>query len=187
MVPATPYNSTGSFLFRSSCAAKNAYVRGQDIKSLDSGREDRLKYFEKHIAELKKSVKQNADKIEKQRETGWWFGRFFSSFLVLFEGWGFSQYFFWICYEPRKRQNKLKWKWKSFATSCCRWKAKNRTKGHEKNFFGHEWLHIQWSWKKVFCHKKIGPFCRTVAEAKNRSRRRSRASLSLCSRRRLTG
>ncbi len=40
----------------------------QDIKSLDSSREDRIKYFERHIAELQKSAKQNVDKIEKQRE-----------------------------------------------------------------------------------------------------------------------
>ena len=40
----------------------------EDIKSLDSSREDRIKYFERHIAELKKSAKQNVDKIEKQRE-----------------------------------------------------------------------------------------------------------------------
>lgn len=40
----------------------------EDIKSLDSSREDRIKYFEKTIAELKKSAKQNVDKIEKQRE-----------------------------------------------------------------------------------------------------------------------
>ena len=39
----------------------------EDIKSLDSSREDRIKYFERHIAELKKSAKQNVDKIEKQR------------------------------------------------------------------------------------------------------------------------
>lgn len=35
---------------------------------MDSSREDRIKYFERHIAELKKSAKQNVDKIEKQRE-----------------------------------------------------------------------------------------------------------------------
>ena len=40
----------------------------KDIKSLDSSREDRIKYFERQIAELKKSAKQNVDKIEKQRE-----------------------------------------------------------------------------------------------------------------------
>ena len=40
----------------------------QDIKSLDSNRGDRIKYFERHIAELQKSAKQNVDKIEKQRE-----------------------------------------------------------------------------------------------------------------------
>eukprot|EP00438_Fugacium_kawagutii_P009039 Skav202974 [mRNA] locus=scaffold2274:471073:494478:- [translate_table: standard] len=49
---------------RDGTATKNSL----DIKSLDSSREDRIKYFEKHIAELKKSAKQNVDKIEKQRE-----------------------------------------------------------------------------------------------------------------------
>ena len=40
----------------------------EDIKSLDSSREDRIKYFEGHIRELQKSAKQNVEKIEKQRE-----------------------------------------------------------------------------------------------------------------------
>ena len=40
----------------------------QDIKSLDSNRGDRIKFFENHILELKKSAKQNVEKMEKQRE-----------------------------------------------------------------------------------------------------------------------
>lgn len=40
----------------------------KDIKNLDSGREDRIKYFEKRIIELKQGAKQYIDKLEKQRE-----------------------------------------------------------------------------------------------------------------------
>ncbi|CAE7947044.1 smc2, partial [Symbiodinium sp. KB8] len=40
----------------------------KDIKSLDSGRDERIKYFERQVVELKKAAKQNVEKIEKQRE-----------------------------------------------------------------------------------------------------------------------
>ena len=54
----------------------------EDIKSLDSGREDRLKYFEKQIVELKKSLKQNVEKIEKQPLRLWVFFFFFGMVLL---------------------------------------------------------------------------------------------------------
>lgn len=40
----------------------------KDIKNLDSGREERIQYFEQQVEKLKAVAKQHADKLDKQRE-----------------------------------------------------------------------------------------------------------------------